>query len=575
VSHDWTSRTANVGGSHLNDIATDGVGTWVAVGNSGKGTVSTDGGDTWTLITGTPFGTATMRGVAFGNGFWVAVGYTGAAGGVRLYTATDPAGTWTQRTISGISASVDRLTSVTYGNSIWVCCGGGESAGVYGLATTGSDPTTGWTQRTITDAAGHTQPDPNFAADMDVAFGDGRFVVVGGDDLVTSTDGTTWTNYGEIANGGADDGVLIVNMQCVTYGNGLWMVGGNPQSTVIGGSSTSGVVHNDDVTDMWGWTGVALTAGIPWDIEYGDVFMVISGDGTLFSSSTGTSGWANDNSTFFTATPFYPSEFTGGLAYGDGIWGAAGLDDDAGPIITSSAPYVLQTRNEETGALIASIGLSQLPDQMRRTPSGQHVFVKQGNDMLQRYDRVPALIDTVTIADFFPNDDWNPDNSFALYRLEGNVLYKYDRDGSLAASRDLNAEVGYRFPTKQIAGGTGQQLYAGRSSGNGGVSDGFLRVVGYIGGADWTAGSEACLLVIRRSDLSIEDVRTWTSDDGVAQATSVTRFDDCLDIGGHYEGSEFEGETGSTGNFLMRVPVGLTGGDGGSEGSGLEIGEDE
>lgn len=327
----WTITDADFGAEHINDIATDGAGTWVAVGSGGVASVSTDDAVTWTAIAGGPFSTNTMRGVAYGNGYWVAVGTSGSV--YKLYTATDPAGTWTARTISGLgTGNDDGLSAVAYGNSIWVTVGCGASPGVYCIASTGSDPTTGWTARTVSDAAGHTQIDQSFALDMDVAFGNGRFVVVGGSDLATSTNGTAWTNYSEIANGGPDDSFIFQSLVSVAYGAGVWVLSGTSNSAVVSGNPATGVLYNDDVTDMWGWTVVNLTNGAPYCVAYGDEFLAIDGGGDVIASADGIT-WASDDSTFFTANNFWPYEYGGGLAYARNVWSVGGDTADAGPLV--------------------------------------------------------------------------------------------------------------------------------------------------------------------------------------------------------------------------------------------------
>lgn len=543
MSHNWTSVDPDFGAEHINDVATDGAGTWVAVGSGGVGSVSVDDGATWNAITGTPFGTSNMRGVAYGNGYWVAVGgavaygnstwvAVGNIGGAYiLYSATDPTATWTSRSITGTGA----------------------------IASTGSDPTTGWTARTVSDAPGHSQVDPTFGTDMDVAYGNGRFLVVGQTDIATSTNGTAWTNYGEIANGGADDGYIFNSLVSVAYGSGVWVISGTSQSSVVSGNPGTGAAYNDDVTDMWGWTVINLTNGAPYCLAYGDLFLAIDGGGDVIASADATS-WASDNSTFFTATPFWPYEYGGGLGYGNGVWVAGGDTADAGPLIVGSLPYVLQYRSELDGDLISSVSISAQATQMRRTPSGQHVFIGQGTGTLERYDRALTLEDTVTVTGFFPCDDWNVDDAYWLFRIDGNVLKGYDETGSEQWSKDLNALRGYRFPSRALSGGTGQQVFTGRTSGNGAAADDYLRVVGYIGDVDWTtAGTEACLIIVRRSDGRIEAVKRYgggASD--AAQAIAVDRFGDCLYLVGAATGTSFEDETISgLSGWLMRVPAGL------------------
>lgn len=227
----------------------------------------------------------------------------------------------------------------------------------------------------------------------------------------------------------------------------------------------------------------------------------------------------------------------------------------------------LQYRSEEDGSLIDTTSLSAAPTSSRRTPDGQHVFVQQGNDTLVRYNRRLELEDTVTISGFFPVQDWNCDDQFTLTRISANVLYRYNDDGTLAWSTDLNAAEGYRFPSLAPSGGNGLQLYTGRSSGSGAFADGYYRVIGYRGGATWTSGeSDAMLLVIRRSDGVIEDVRRWGGEPGDhAQAMAMVIHGNTMFIAGAASGSEFEEEALSgTQGFIVRVCLGLTGSDGGT-----------
>lgn len=237
----------------------------------------------------------------------------------------------------------------------------------------------------------------------------------------------------------------------------------------------------------------------------------------------------------------------------------------------------LEYRSEEDGTLLASATLAVAPESSRRTPDGQHIFVQQGNDSLVRYNRNLELEDTVTVSGFFPVQDWNCDDQFNLERMSGNVLYRYHADGSLAWSTDLNAAEGYRFPSLAPSGGNGLQVYTGRSSGNGAMADGYIRVVGYRGGATWTTGeSDAMLLIIRRSDGNVEDVRRWGGLAGDhAQAMAIVAHGSCIYIAGAASGSEFEQlSLSGTQGWVLRAPLGLTGADGGVAGAGLSIGED-
>ena len=75
---------------------------------------ATDPTGTWTQRTSS-FGATYIWGIAYGNGVWTAVGITG-----KLATATDPTGTWTQRT-SSFDTSL--IIGIEYCNGVWVVVG--------------------------------------------------------------------------------------------------------------------------------------------------------------------------------------------------------------------------------------------------------------------------------------------------------------------------------------------------------------------------------------------------------------------------------------------------------------------
>jgi hypothetical protein len=329
VAHTWTLRSENFpSGEHPNDAAGDGAGDWVAVGSGGRISVSTDDGATWTGYA--PFDAgATMRAVAFGNGYWVAVGEIGSSPGYVLYTATDPASTWTSRTISG--RTVDgALTTVAYAASTWVAAGGGNSGFVTpstGVASTGSDPTTGWAQRSVSDAPGHPSQGNFGPTEAKAAHGGGAWVIAGNDGgLAVSADGTAWANYGEIAEGGGDDDILFSTLFGVAYGNGVFMVVGDRNAAVVAGDANGTFIWNSDPTDMWGWTAFdhPLGLGQSLAIAYGDGFMTVEGNAHVSYSPDGFTGWEAE--TFFNTNGIYAYENGNGLGYAGGMWVAAGSD---------------------------------------------------------------------------------------------------------------------------------------------------------------------------------------------------------------------------------------------------------
>jgi len=186
-----------------------GNGYWVAVGQTGKLRTATDPTSTWTSRT-SGFGTTNINGVAYGNGNWVAVGYSG-----KIYTATDPTGTWSAATSSGFGTNA--IYGVGYGNGNWV------AVGYLGRIYTATDPTGTWSAAA---ASGFTHTIQN------VAYGNGSWVAVGGsnasfDKLSTAIDPTgTWTS--RTSGFGVDD--IIKNIAC---GNNIWVAVGGDTTTLM------------------------------------------------------------------------------------------------------------------------------------------------------------------------------------------------------------------------------------------------------------------------------------------------------------------------------------------------------
>jgi hypothetical protein len=113
----WTARTSQFGAERIYSIAY-GAGIFVAVGGAGIISSSTDG-ITWTART-SGMSTNIINSVEFLNGNFVAVGQ-GAAGGTGGITTSTNGTTWTKRTTpTGMGSS---LYSVAYGNGYYVAVG--------------------------------------------------------------------------------------------------------------------------------------------------------------------------------------------------------------------------------------------------------------------------------------------------------------------------------------------------------------------------------------------------------------------------------------------------------------------
>ena len=105
-----------------------GNGLFVAVARTGDGTnqvMTSPDGFTWTA--GTSAASGEWRGVAYGNGLWVATKY----GGNQVMTSPDGF-TWTARSIPGSGQS---WTTVVYGNGVWVAVAESGASGAERVMT--------------------------------------------------------------------------------------------------------------------------------------------------------------------------------------------------------------------------------------------------------------------------------------------------------------------------------------------------------------------------------------------------------------------------------------------------------
>ncbi|MHC4124343.1 MAG: sialidase family protein [Planctomycetota bacterium] len=212
----WTAR------KNLPSVAGNGVvyssekNLWVVVGAGGLIETSSNG-TTWTTRTsGT---TKTLLDVTYGNGTFIAVGYTGtvrkstdginwSAGGAmgggnvgnvafnsstgrfvginlagQVYTSDNTGSSWTFRqTISDSQA-------IGYGNGVWLA--GGKDSGVTKMWKSTNDGAS-WTQLTVPSNTNYM---------YDIIYTGSNYVAVGYGGLVfTSTNGTSWTDDSDSGN---------------------------------------------------------------------------------------------------------------------------------------------------------------------------------------------------------------------------------------------------------------------------------------------------------------------------------------------------------------------------------------
>ena len=265
-------------------------GRFYVLGGSGYIATSSDGVN-WNLITSWPL--QPIRKIVYGNGLWVAIGKN------IIYSSTDGI-SWTQQYFTNDN-SYD-LTGLTYGNNTFV------AVGVYNAVLTSSNGKT-WSKTTGT-ALG------------DIAFGNGTFVGVSGNNLLTSPDGINWAvraSYPPIQYVGT-------RFTRIAFGNGIF--------AAIGYDSES-VPRNDVVyTSTYGvsWTGYILNTPESFkglnDICFGNnIFLIVGNIGYVFTSSDGTN-WSGLQAGAPTLGGGIAYDDRYSVAYGDGTFVSVGEGND-------------------------------------------------------------------------------------------------------------------------------------------------------------------------------------------------------------------------------------------------------
>jgi hypothetical protein len=219
-----------------------------------------------------------LRAIEYGNGIWIAVGDSGT-----IWTL-NTAGTWDNTaTLTPPSINSDvlmyRFSSISYGESKgWVVAGDlydTTTSTVIGGVTYHSGNGVNWTLVVNGSAMGSNIPVSQ------VAFGDGKWVAVGGGaqgtggtHIAVSQDGLTW------APGVSSQPVAAHN--CVTYGNGIWIIGTNNSSN---GNS---FLYSYDLVS-WNTLPSATPGSYPVGTSissacYGNGMFVLGGGNTYISS---------------------------------------------------------------------------------------------------------------------------------------------------------------------------------------------------------------------------------------------------------------------------------------------------
>jgi hypothetical protein len=278
----WVGTTTGYGGlTSINSIAygKDGSGKslLVAVGEGTNKIATSSDGITWEGKNADAFATSGLdnggRGVAYGNGVWIAVG-NGDGGANTVSISTDGGNTWAGSKIQ-TATGLYKLSSIAYGNGRWVI--GGFYGGDGNTMATSINDGVSWS-----GIKGDISTGTGLNTEVTgVAFGNGRWGAVGNSTryFAYSANGTAWTPVQEV-------GSIIVNLGCIAYGNGRWVVGSkNPN----GGNFTA----NASETNLFSWTGGGSISGFSLvkGLAYANGLWIAAGSGGI-AKSTGPSGFS-------------------------------------------------------------------------------------------------------------------------------------------------------------------------------------------------------------------------------------------------------------------------------------------
>ena len=279
----WTLLSGSPFGSDTIKSVAWGGGKFVAVGVKGKIAHSSDGKN-WTAVSPSPFGIYEIHCVSFGNGKFMA----GGEGG-KLAFSDDGGENWTAVTSSGFNNN--EIYGIAWGTDKWVAVGRNR------IAYSNNSEGTTWSGADSNGPFDYWYGSPPLMA---VAFGNGKFVMAGpaggqghGASLAYSSTGinNAWTKVT-----GVTESALI----SVTYGNGKFITfnmteifysaeGANWQkstanmvdiqlnSAAAGNGKFTAVGYNDAILNS--------ADGITWNVQKGISFKkhfndIAFGDGT-------------------------------------------------------------------------------------------------------------------------------------------------------------------------------------------------------------------------------------------------------------------------------------------------------
>ncbi len=367
--------------------------TFLAVGGGGASLTSPDGSN-WRM--GDSSGKHELTDAAFGNNIFVAVGAAPASGGNGSFgvvlTSADRA-TWA---VSNSFTNVSSLNSVAYGAGNFVAVSGDGD-----VFTSGDG--TNWTWqvaiasylRTVryingrffalgnhgtvlssADGIGWTPGTGLSASDvpLDIAYGSGRLVAVGGRSIFASSDGNFWTNVAStgglslwgIAWGGSAFAAVGLDGALMNSSDGLKWTRCN---SGVGASLVSASYGNGSFVAVGSGVVLVSTNGLDWhNLSSGvttELEDVVCADGTFLAVGDAGAILRSPDGVQWSAAPSGINKSLHAIAYDGGRFAAVG---DLGTMIIST-----------NGANWVSVARTNLMVTLRGVAAGNGTFVAGGD----------------------------------------------------------------------------------------------------------------------------------------------------------------------------------------------------
>lgn len=226
----FTETLGITGSSQVIRGITYGNGYYVACGAAQFLAYSVDKGKTWIKKTFSDNSSYTFTGIAYGNGIFVMVEYTSGTTG-NIWVTDRPEGEW----VKAYSFDSYSLEGIKYANNTFL------AVGTKGLIMKSDD---GYSWKQVHNNNIWHEQNPDKAAEtncpdlIDITYGNGKYVACGRDGLtVVSINGTLWYDYTDTA--------MTRQTRTISYANGVYLRGIQPSydgTTVL----ISGILYSTD-----------------------------------------------------------------------------------------------------------------------------------------------------------------------------------------------------------------------------------------------------------------------------------------------------------------------------------------